>query len=139
MREKLLTKTRLGAFEAAEWTGENLSGELPVGDRVLVLPDKAATKTAGGIELPSSMRETQTLAAESGVIVAIGLGAWTWNADRTRRFEGIKPQVGQRVSFERYSGTEIIGADGEIYRAMSDASIATIKQMPAAATKDKAA
>ena len=127
MKEKLLSKTRIGQYVESAWDGENRSVHEPIGDSVLVLPDKAATKTAGGIELPDSMRETHSLAAESGVIVALGEGAWTWNRDRTRRFEGKKPVVGQRVSFERYAGTEIIGDDGEMYRSMSDGCIHTIR------------
>lgn len=126
MKDKLLTKTRLGQFEAAEWKGENLSGINPIGDQVLVLPDKAPDKTSGGVFV-GHLAETQSLAAESGVLVAVGDGAWSWNMDRTRRFEGNKPKIGDRVCFVRYSGTEAIGDDGETYRICSDSSITGIR------------
>ena len=32
--------------------------------------------------------------------------------DRTRPFDGDKPEVGDHVIFERYAGKEIIGQDG---------------------------
>jgi co-chaperonin GroES (HSP10) len=94
---------------------------------VLVLPDKAAEQTTGGIYIPKNQKDTHDLAAESGIIVAIGDGAWSWNMDRTRRFEGNKPKVGDRVCFVRYAGTEVIGDDGEMYRVCSDASITGIR------------
>jgi co-chaperonin GroES (HSP10) len=127
MQDKLLSKTRIGQYVENAWTGENLSGVMPIGDQVLILPDKAAEKTIGGIYIAQSTKETQDLAAETGVIVAIGDGAWTWNMDRTRKFEGTKPVIGHRVCFTRYAGMEVIGDDGEMYRIMNDACIGGIR------------
>ena len=127
MKDRLISKTRIGQFVENAYTGQNLSGITPIGDQVLVLPDKAVETTAGGVVLPESITETHSMAAESGIIVAIGDGAWAWNMDRTRRFEGNHPEVGDRVCFVRYAGTEVIGDDGEMYRIMSDASISGIR------------
>ncbi len=130
MREKLLSKTRIGQYSENAWTGENVSGIEPIGDQVLILPDKAVEKTQGGVLLPENLQDTHSLAAETGIIAAIGDGAWSWNMDRTRRFEGRKPEIGQRVCFVRYSGTEVIGDDGEIYRCMSDSCVSGVKTAP---------
>lgn len=126
MQDKLLSKTRIGQYVESAWTGENTSGITPIGDQVVILPDKSIEKTSGGVIMPDSIRESHSLAAESGIIAAIGDGAWTWNMDRTRKFEGTKPEVGQRVCFTRYSGMERIGKDGEMYRVMTDSCIGAL-------------
>jgi co-chaperonin GroES (HSP10) len=126
MQDKLLSKTRIGQYVESAWTGQNTSGITPIGDQILILPDKSVEMTLGGIIMPESLRETHSLAAESGVIAAIGAGAWTWNTDRTRRFEGVKPEVGQRICFTRYSGMERFGKDGEMYRIMEDKCIGAL-------------
>lgn len=123
---RILTKTRIGEYVEVEYTGANTSGRIPVGDQVLVLPYKAPEKTAGGILIPESIAETNSLAAETGVVVDVGDGAWTWNMDRTRRFTGAKPEIGDRVNFTRYSGLEVIGDDGQMYRVMADNCILAI-------------
>lgn len=138
MREKLLSKTSVSEYVGNAWDGENRSGMTPIGDHVLVLPDRSAETTTGGIHIPDAMRKTHDLASESGVLVAIGDGAWTWNKDRTRKFDGRKPKVGERVSFQRYSGVEQIGADGERYFMMSDASITGIRDAAPASQKQAA-
>lgn len=117
-------KTLRGEFIRSAWNGTNESGREPIGDRVLVLPDQAARKSEGGILTPDEYNERTDLAAESGVLVAIGQDAWIWNSDRTRRLEGEKPQVGDRVYFARYQYVAITGQDGRTYWLMEDKSIA---------------
>lgn len=90
---------------------------------VLVLPDEAAGITPGGIHMPDQQRERQSMASETGIIVAMGDGAFLWTADRTRPFVGARPVIGQHVYFERYAGQELIGADGNVYRLMTDKAI----------------
>lgn len=119
MKPKLLM-TPLGQYEPAKWDGENLSACRPIGDRVLILPDGAAEQTGGNVFLPQDMQERMSMAAETGVLIAVGDGAWYWNSDRTRRFEGSKPKPGDRVGFERYAGSVRHGKDGKIYRIMDD-------------------
>lgn len=129
MQDKILTRTRIGQYVENGWSGENTSGIDPIGDQVLVLPDQAPEKTSGGIFIDQTTREKQSLAAETGIIAAIGDGAWSWNMDRTRRFEGTKPAVGQRICFTRYAGMEVIGDDGVMYRLMGDNCIGGLRSM----------
>ena len=129
MQDKILTRTRIGQYVENGWSGENTSGIDPIGDQVLVLPDQAPEKTPGGVWIDQTTREKQSLAAETGIIAAIGDGAWSWNMDRTRRFEGTKPSVGQRVCFTRYAGMEVIGDDGVMYRLMGDNCIGGLRSM----------
>lgn len=124
-----LMKTELATFEAREWTGENRSGWAPVGDQVMVLPDVAAAKI-GSVYIPDQQVDRQSLASETGILVAIGDGAFVWNADRTRPWAGTKPVPGQRVCFGRYSGQLVKGADGLSYRMMSDSCIGGVEATP---------
>lgn len=125
MKPKLLS-TKAAQYEAGTFEG-NTSGAKPVGEQVLVRPDVAAEKTSGGVMIPDSVRERQSGAAETGVLVAVGDGAFVWNADRTRAWTGEKPKPGDRVYFARYSGTEIVGDDGKMFRLMSDNCIGAVR------------
>lgn len=115
--------TPVGNYDIVVWDGINTSGWEPVGDTVLLLPDQPSTMSAGGVYYTDQEIERRAAAAETGVIVEIGDGAWAWNFDRTRKFEGTKPKIGQRVWFERYAGTMPYGQDGLIYRGMTDRQI----------------
>lgn len=120
--------TPLAQYEPAQWSGTNTSRRRPVGDYVLVLPDKAPEKSAGGIAFTEVQRDHDGKAAETGVLVAVGDGAWKWNSDRSRPFSGTPPKVGQRICFARYSGTEQYGADGVMYRLMLDKCIGAVEE-----------
>ena len=126
MQPKII-KTLQAEYEAIEWNGKNECGYEPLGDRVLVLPDKAATQTSGGIYIDDTMVERLNLSSRSGVIVATGEDAFSWSADRMRPW-GVarKPQPGDRVYFEKFSGVDIIGNDGKAYRVMDDKCIGAI-------------
>ena len=115
-----LIQTAKAIYDAATWSGRNESGRTPFGDAVLILPDLAAEKTKGGILFADTTKESQSLAAETGLVVAVGEGAFKWSADRTRPFEGRKPVAGDRIDYERYAGQQILGVDGQIYRLMTD-------------------
>ena len=125
MQERLI-KTMMGTFVAADWGGKNESGISPIGDNVLVMPDKAAEQSEGGIIIPEQQRERQQFAAESGVLIALGPDAYLWSSDRQRKFEGERPQPGQRVVMKRYSGISTFGADGKTYWVMSDSCIGAV-------------
>jgi chaperonin GroES len=77
------------------------------------------------------MVERMQLAAITGVIVECGEEAFKWNADRTRPYEGYKPQPGDRVIFEKYAGKPILGDDAKHYRIMDDKAIGGIKKRKA--------
>ena len=127
MEPKLL-KVGDFTFEKAEFCGRNESGFLPIGDKVLVLPDRAAEKTMGGLYQPAEIIERNTLAAETGVLVALGFDAFLWSSDRMRKWEGPRPKVGQRVYMQRYSGQVMLGADARFYRIMDDKCIGAIEE-----------
>jgi co-chaperonin GroES (HSP10) len=119
-----LVRMQHGEYVAGEWVGTNLSGISPHGDRVLVLPDLFSPTFAGGkLDHTPDVIERHNLASQTGVLIALGDDAWAWNSDRSRRYEGAKPQAGQRVIFEQYAGTSLWGADGNRYRLMDDKCI----------------
>jgi len=127
MEPKLL-RTLHAEFLPAVYMGKNASGWTPIGDYVLVRPDVISKKSSGGVELPDDLAERMQLAAITGVIVECGEEAFKWNADRTRPFEGYKPQAGDRVIFEKYAGKPILGDDGVTYRICDDKAIGGIKK-----------
>ena len=104
----------------------NRSGYEPLDDKVLVLIDTHAEVTSGGISIPAEIVQRQTMAAEHGVVVAIGPAAFRWNDDGTRAWDGRRPEPGDRVYIERYSGQLLNGRDGRRYRLMSQKCIGAI-------------
>lgn len=126
MKTRKLIKRGLYDYSLVEWDGENESGMEPIGDHVLVLCDIAAGMTGGGLHLDDSIVEKQQLMADTGMIIAVGEGAWVWSADRTRPYTGRAPKPGDRVIFDRYAGRDGPGNDGRYYRIMTDKLIAGI-------------
>ena len=118
---------RRAEYIPAPWFGENKSGCIPVGDRVLILPDIAASMS-GALQLPDDIVDRAQMAASSGIIVALGDDAFVWNADRTRPYGGYKPKPGDRVHFEKYAGKIILGDDGVEYRVLDDKAIGAVKK-----------
>jgi len=127
LNPKVLSVSRV-EYIPAPWSGTNKSGCTPVGDRVLILPDIAMTKSQGNVALPDEVVERMQLSASSGVIVECGDDAFVWNSDRTRPFGGYKPKPGDRVHFEKYAGKEIVGDDGAKYRICDDKAIGAIRK-----------
>jgi len=86
----------------------------PLQDRVLVRRADPETKTMGGIFIPDTAQDTPM----EGAVVAIGAG--------TRNKDGelvpLDVQVGDRVLFGKWSGTEI-KLDGETLMIMKEADI----------------
>ena len=125
---KVLSVQRV-EYLPAVFAGVNNSGVMPVGDRVLIQPDLAMTRSQGNIALPDDVVERMQLSASSGVIVEIGDDAFAWNSDRTRPFAGYRPKPGDRVHFEKYAGKEIVGDDGVKYRLIDDKAIGGVKKV----------
>lgn len=71
-----------------------------LGHRVLVKVEKPEEKTAGGIVLPSQVRDAEQRAAEIGTVVDVGPTAWL--------AEGLGgspwAKVGDKVYFAKYAG-----------------------------------
>ncbi len=84
----------------------------PLADRVLVKPDPAEEKTAGGLIIPDTAKENPL----AGTVVAAGPGT-----------EDVKMEVkaGDKVLYGKYAGTEITH-DGETYLMMKQSDIFAI-------------
>ena len=105
------------------WDKKNGSGCRPIGDMVLVLVDVVAERTAGNILVTSDLQEKRQMAVETGTVVAMGGGAFTWNSERSRPWGGEKPEIGDHIIFSRYAGRIIMGNDKKQYRLMLDKEI----------------
>jgi chaperonin GroES len=127
MKERLLKSSQKHEFIPARFNGVNCSGYQPIGDHIMVLPDKASDMSSGGITFTAEAVERMTMAAETGIIVALGDDAFLWNGDRTRKWDGAKPKVGDRVYIQRYAGQVMLGEDGEFYRIMDANCIAAVR------------
>ena len=119
--EAKLVKTEIAEYERAEWKGANTSGIKPIADKVLVQPDKARG-AFGNIHIPEDMQRRHSLAAESGLLVAVGRDAFS-----NIPVAALKPEPGTRVFIERYSGQVIKGVDGEMYRLMEASCIGAVE------------
>jgi chaperonin GroES len=97
---------------------ENKSGVYPVEYKVLIKPDEVNEKTKGGLYLPETTKEKESMAQVQGMIVSIGGDAFSdWKE---------KPVVGERVYFGKYAGYVITGKDDEQYRLVNDKDICAI-------------
>lgn len=121
-------KTQHGQYILSEWDGTNQSGIVPLCDKVVVKVDASMSTTKGGILLPDDQQDRMSLASTTGIMVAVGPQAFGWDTDRTVKWEGLKPEPGVRVCFQKYSGQEYTGLDGELYRVMQDRSIAGVME-----------
>jgi co-chaperonin GroES (HSP10) len=127
----------------------NPSGRVPQWERCIVKPDATEKQTelkdghvevvtTGGIIVPQpaidqgkSITDPKTgkilnskeEAEATGTLIAIGPMAFR---DEDDVFFPWCPEIGERVSFSRYAGTLIKGADGQDYRSMKDRDIQDI-------------
>ena len=84
----------------------------PLSDRVLILPNPAEEKTAGGLYIPDTAKEKPL----TGKVVAVGPG--------TSEVK-MEVAVGDTVLYGKYSGTEV-HFDGEDYLIMKQADIMAV-------------
>lgn len=94
---------------------ENLSGIIPTGAHILVKPDTVEEKTAGGLYLPQDTRDKEQQAATSGTLIAVGSGAWKDLDDGSPWAD-----IGDHVTYGRYAGVVLTGADGNDYTLLND-------------------
>jgi chaperonin GroES len=120
--EPRLIKGVHAEYIPAQWSGTDTSGVRVVGKCVLVLMDACSPQTTGGVFLSDDAIERNSMAAESGVLVAVSPGAFLLNEDMTP-WSGPKPQPGDRVYIEKYAGKQVKGRDGQMYRIMDYCSI----------------
>jgi chaperonin GroES len=86
----------------------------PLHDRVVVKRIEAEEKTAGGIIIPDTAKEKP----QQGEVVAVGPGG----RDEAGKLVPIDLQVGDRVLFGKWSGTEV-EIDGTEYLIMKENDI----------------
>ncbi len=84
----------------------------PLSDRVLVLPNPAEEKTAGGLIIPDTAKEKPLV----GKVVAVGPG--------TSEIR-MEVKVGDQVLYGKYAGQEI-SVDGTDYLIMKQSDIFAI-------------
>lgn len=82
----------------------------PLDDRVVVEPQEAEERTAGGIVLPDTAKERP----QRGTIISVGPGKLLDNGSRG----SLSVAVGDLVIYGKYSGTdiEVAGKDVKILR-----------------------
>ncbi|MWC30651.1 co-chaperone GroES [Paenibacillus sp. MMS18-CY102] len=88
----------------------------PLGERVLVEPIAKEETTASGILLPDTAKEKP----QEGKIIAVGSGTLKDGARIA-----LEVQVGDRVLFSKYAGTEI-KYEGKEYLIMKESDIHAI-------------
>ncbi|MEL6269722.1 MAG: co-chaperone GroES [Chloroflexota bacterium] len=86
----------------------------PLGDRVLVKPLDKETETSSGLLLPETAKEKP----QEGEILAVGTGKRDDDGERI----ALDVEVGNRVIFAKYAGTEI-KMDGEKLLIMKESDI----------------
>jgi chaperonin GroES len=86
----------------------------PLHDRILIRRIEAEEKTAGGIIIPDTAKEKP----QEGEVVAVGPGA----RDESGRLIKLDVEVGNRVLFGKWSGTEIV-LDGEELLIMKESDV----------------
>lgn len=84
----------------------------PLADRVLVLPNPAEEKTAGGLFIPDTAKEKPLM----GKVVAVGPG--------TKEVD-MEVKVGDQVLYGKYAGTEL-QIEGENYLIMKQSDILAV-------------
>jgi chaperonin GroES len=86
----------------------------PLHDRVVVKRIDAEEKTAGGIIIPDTAKEKPS----QGEIIAVGPGG----RDEAGKLVPLDVQVGNRILFGKWSGTEV-KIDGVEYLIMKESDI----------------
>ena len=86
----------------------------PLEDRVVIEPNQAEEKTAGGIVLPEAAKEKPLM----GKVIAIGSGKLLDSGDRAK----MSVKKGDVVLFGKYSGSDV-EVDGTEYKIMRESEI----------------
>ena len=89
----------------------------PLHDRVLVKRLDSEAKTAGGIIIPDTAKETPM----EGKVVAVGSGA----RDETGKVQKLDVKKGDKILFGKWSGTEV-KVDGQELLIMKESDILAV-------------
>lgn len=95
----------------------------PLGNRVLVKRDEAASRTESGLFLPEQAKE----APGRGTIVSLGAGC---NLDKEGRKVSDPLKVGDKVVFLRYAGADVEVDKEKLLLLTVDDLIATVETVP---------
>ena len=98
----------------------------PLHDRVVVKRLDAEAKSAGGIIIPDTAKEKPS----QGEITAVGPGG----RDENGKLIPIDLEVGERVLFGKWSGTEVV-LDGQDLLIMKESDIMGVLEEPVAKKK----
>lgn len=99
----------------------NKSGLCPVEYKILIDPEEVETKSAGGIILTDKVTDREKMAQVRGKLIAVGGNAFEdWQ-------EPI-PKVGDTITYAKYAGLIVKGADGRELRLANDKDITAIVQ-----------
>ena len=86
----------------------------PLDDRIVVEPQEAEAKTAGGILLPDTAKEKP----QQGKVIAVGKG----KVEKDGKVTPLDVKEGDTILFGKYSGQEI-KLDGEEFLIMREEEI----------------
>lgn len=101
----------------------------PLSDRVLVRRIDAEEKTAAGIIIPDTAKEKP----QQGEVLAVGPGI----RDQQGQLHPLDVQVGDRIFFGKWSGTEV-KIDGEELVVMKESDIFGVLAEPAGSVRQAA-
>lgn len=117
---------------------KNESGIYPTGRRVVVRPDEIEETTAGGIIIRKQDAERHQQAQSTGTFVAAGPECWLHGTEKVYRvvdgemklvevrvdgFADPCAAPGDRVTFAKFGGLQVLGKDGVEYRILNDMDI----------------
>jgi chaperonin GroES len=89
----------------------------PLGDRVLIKALEREEKTKSGIVLPDTAKEKP----QEGRVLAVGSGKMLENGTKV----ALEVQVGQKVIFSKYAGTEV-KVDGEEMMILNERDVLAV-------------
>ncbi|MCG8430635.1 MAG: co-chaperone GroES [Candidatus Omnitrophica bacterium] len=90
----------------------------PLGDRVVLKPLEAESKTKGGIVLPDTAKEKP----QEGKVIAVGTGKVLESGE----VRALEVKVGDRVLYGKYAGNEITTKEGEELMIMREDDILAV-------------
>lgn len=98
-QDDILCKLEGGVYEAA--------AVRPIQDRLMIMVDREAEETKSGIKLTSGAADKPT----TGTVTAIGTGRVMENGE----VEPFPVQVGEKVLYGQYAGSDVTFGDNEKY------------------------
>jgi chaperonin GroES len=101
MKRKLFKELLASTKEAREHAQAHMKpcALIPLGDRVVIVPDEAPELKNGLVVLPSKWDQP----TDRGTVVAAGLGDWDEDGERNP----LTIEVGERVLFTRVRGMQV--------------------------------